>query len=182
MKHSIKIVAVLTLVCCICALVLSVVFSLAEDKLEENKKSAIERAIFNITFACNKIEKEEIEDKTIYKLFDLSNTLVGYGFLGEGQGYQGKIILISVIDKSLQKLIGIEIIESKETPGLGARINENSFKNQFKNLKVSPKIEATKKDILDKNQIRAITGATISSQAVVKILNDRISELRRILK
>ncbi|GAG30217.1 unnamed protein product, partial [marine sediment metagenome] len=64
------------------------------------------------------------------------------------------------------------------TPGLGAKITSEPFRDQFKELLVLPFVELVKGETKESNQIQAITGATISSQAVVDILNKTIKEMR----
>ena len=88
---------------------------------------------------------------------------------------------MAVVDEGVSELLGIEVIESSETPGLGAKINEDSFKGQFRGLGILAPIQYTKGDVVAKNQIKAITGATISSKAVVNIINKRIDELRKVI-
>ena len=64
-------------------------------------------------------------------------------------------------------------MESRETPGLGDKIiADPHFKANFSELKVDPKIELVKKgEKVSPNQVDAITGATISSKAVVAIIS-----------
>jgi len=174
-------VLVLTLISCICGFFLAWVFSLAKDKIEENQKKSIKRAVYNLCPDCERIEEKTIQGKIIYCLYDKKNNLIGYGFCSEGQGYQEKIEVFFVVDKDIKKLKGIEIIESKETPGLGARINEGFFKNQFKELDITSSIKCVKHKKSEKNQIQAITSATISSKAVVSIVNKGIKKLKTLL-
>lgn len=182
MKEGIRIVSVLTLVCVVCALFLSVVASLAKEKIEYNQKEAIREALYTIQPAIATVGESQRDGRIIYTLFDAKDKPIGYGFLAEGQGYQGTIKIMAVVDAEFAQLIGIEIIESQETPGLGARIAEEFFKNQFKAKAIAQPLECTKKDVLDEYQIKAITGATISSRAVVNILNKEIEELRGVIK
>jgi electron transport complex protein RnfG len=67
----------------------------------------------------------------------------------------------------------MEILDSRETPGLGDKIYKDAaFVANFASLSVDPEIVAVKKGNKSApNQIDAITGATISSKAVVKIIN-----------
>ena len=180
MKETFKIVGVLTGVCVLCAFFLSFVYGTAQLKIEENKKKGIEHAISKL-MPETKAEKMEIENEEIYELSDKRNNLLGYAFIAQGQGYQGKIKMLAVINSSLEKLEGIEVLESIETPGLGAKIQEAEFKNQFKNLKVSVPIEYVKGYPEKDNQIVAITGATVSSRSVTNILNKKIETLKKIL-
>jgi len=173
-------VLVLTLISSICGFSLAWVFSLAKDKIEENQKKCIKRAVYNLCSDCEKIEEKTIQGKIIYCLYDKKNNLIGYGFCSEGQGYQEKIKVFFVVDKDMKKIKGIEIIESKETPGLGARINEDFFKDQFKNLSIKLPIKCVKHKPSE-GEIQAITSATISSKAVVNIVNEGIKELKNLL-
>ncbi|UCG35336.1 MAG: FMN-binding protein [Candidatus Omnitrophota bacterium] len=174
MKEVIKITTSLTLVCLICALALALVYGVAKVKIELNEKKMIQDAIIRLAPGAQRIERLN----EIYKLLADNGKLEGYAFLAQGQGYQGKIKILSVIDSNLKKLVGIEIIESVETPGLGAKIQEDEFRNQFKELNTLPAIECVKEEAKKDYQIKAITGATVSSRAVVSILNKRIEKLK----
>ncbi|UCC94807.1 MAG: FMN-binding protein [Candidatus Omnitrophota bacterium] len=178
MKEILKTIAVLTFTCLLCAFFLAFVHSIAKEKIELNEKAKIENAIMKLAPSTREIEQIEHEGQLVYKLFDSQEALIGYAFIAQGQGYQGTIKILTVIDSSLKILEGFEIIDSVETPGLGARITEDTFCNQFKRLAVSPKIVYTKEKVKEKNEIQAITGATVSSKAVVNILNTGIEILR----
>ncbi len=171
MKDNLKIIGILTLVCLACAFFLSLVQDLAAKKIAANAEKRISRAISSLTPDSDHLKQLVIGEDIIYELFNRKNRLIGYGFLAQGQGYQGKIKLLAVIDPSLSHLGGIEVVDSLETPGLGAKIAESQFKEQFKRLRVSVEIDSTK-------DIQAITGATVSSRAVVSILNKRIETLK----
>ena len=97
----------------------------------------------------------------IYTIYS-DGTGIGYAFLAVGKGYGGDIkILIGLEDETTIK--GITIISAeKETPGLGSRIAESSFASKFAGLNIGD--VALKQD---GGQVDAITGATISSGAVV---------------
>ena len=68
----------------------------------------------------------------------------------------------------------MEVLESRETPGLGDKIYKDAvFVAGFSALSVEPEIFAVKKGTKSQpNEIDAITGATISSKAVVRIINE----------
>ena len=179
MKEFIKITGILTSVCIICGFLLSFIFGMAAEKIERNAVERIERAVFQLAPRADRMEEIKLQDTAVYKLFDTENQLIGYGFLGKGMGYQGQIVILGVIDSSLEYLEGIEIVESVETPGLGARIQEDSFKEQFKRRGIAKPIECIKEVVSKDNQIQAITAATVSSKAVANILNKRIEELKQ---
>jgi electron transport complex protein RnfG len=159
------------------------IYRYAQPRIEVNKERALRAAIFEVLPGTESHETIVKEGKTIYKGFDSSGLLLGYAFTGKGPGYQGTIEVMIGVDPELEKTKGIEILDSVETPGLGAKITERSFRDKFKDLLIIPLIELIKGKSPEKpNQVQAITGATISSQAVVDILNKTIKEVRGILK
>lgn len=178
MRFNLKGIFVLAITCSLCGFLLSLVYSSAKDKIKDNQKKAIYQAIEKIAKGYKEVVPIKVRSIDVYKLIDEKERIMGYAFLVEGQGYQDKIKILGVINKSGTTLKGIEIIDSKETPGLGARIGEEFFTSQFKNLKVFPSIQLTQKEKVKNNQVKAITGATVSSTAVVNILNKGIKELR----
>ncbi len=105
---------------------------------------------------------------------------IGFVFDISGSGLWGTINAIIAVTPDFSKIIGIEILSQNETPGLGGRITEAWFKDQFKNknlivdnkiktFKLVPEGESTS-DI----QVNQITGATSSSKAVVNIIKEEM--------
>jgi electron transport complex protein RnfG len=95
----------------------------------------------------------------IYVVYD-DTSIIGYAYIAQGKGYGGYIdILVGLEDENTIK--GIDIIKNSESPGLGARIIEDKYRDQYIDL-----------DIADSEmnfyggKIDSITGATISSKAV----------------
>lgn len=96
----------------------------------------------------------------------------------EGTGLWGKIRLLSAYDFNTKTLRGMQVLAQNETPGLGARIEEIEFRNQFMNMKAEEKVKAAKVKVLD-SEFDGITGATISSKAVASILNETIGQVEK---
>ncbi len=180
--RTLKIILTLALTCIFSAGVLSLSDKLAEHKIKENQKKAINQAIFKMIKQAAKIQALAGKKIQIYKAFDKNGHTAGFAFIAEGSGYQGKISILCATDVSFRKLLGIEIIESMETPGLGARISEDWFKQQFRGLSVLKPITYGKKADLNNNQIQAITGATISSRSVVRIINNAMKKAEKTAK
>ncbi len=178
MRKSVQMVLVLSIVGIVSGGALVGVYRYAQPRIEENKKREIRQAIFKVIPEAKSYEIITKDGRLIYKGLDSSGNLVGYAFLGEGAGYQGKIEIMIGMDSVLDKTTGIQILESIETPGLGAKITSEPFRDQFRELLILPFIELVKGKTKESNQIQAITGATISSQAVVDILNKTIKEVR----
>lgn len=94
------------------------------------------------------------------------------------KGYGGEISIMVGVDEKLT-VTGVSIIDNaNETPGLGSRVGEPAFYEQFlgktKNIGVI-------KNQPSGNQIEAVTGATISSRAVTEGVNDAIKAVEGVL-
>ena len=100
---------------------------------------------------------------------------IGYAFIATGQGYGGDIdILVGLEDETTIK--SISIISQKETPGLGTRITESPFIDNFNGLKINDAQLSR-----DDGKVDAITGSTISSRAVVDAVRTTALEKVKLL-
>lgn len=150
----------------------------AYPKIEHNRAIELKKAILTVMPG---VESYEIlnESKKIYKALDDKDQTVGYAFTTEGSGYQGTIKILVGITPQLDKLTGIIVLENIETPGLGAKISDKEFQDQFRSISLRNPLEyVLNKKPQKENQVQAITGATISSRAVIKIINNGINEIK----
>lgn len=120
------------------------------------------------------IEKAQKDEEAIYAGYGEDGRLVGFAIPGAGPGFQDIIRLLYGYLPGERRVVGMEILESRETPGLGDKIYKDAdFVANFDALSIDPQIEAVKKGKKTaSNQVDAITGATISSKAVVRIINE----------
>ncbi len=182
MKQVLVMVLTLGTVAIISGGILSRVNAWAQSLITANLDATTEQAVFMVQPAGERYEKVEGVDFTVYRVFDSDDRFVGYAMVYEGTGYQGTIRLMAGLNEDLSQIVAIEVLEDSETPGLGALINEEKFKDQFKGLVTSPAITWVKGAAPSMpNEVQAITGATISSRAVVDIINEGVAELRRSL-
>lgn len=182
MNKYLHMIIVLSVVALLSGASLAMVYNNTKPLIEENQRKALKRAILKIVKGAERYKAMTKNGEAFYEVYNKKNKLVGYAFMAEGNGYQGKIKMISGIKKDLSTIYGIEILESIETPGLGGEIVSEGFRGQFKGLQFSPKIECVKRSKEKNNEIQAITGATISSQKVVSILNKKAERVVRAIK
>lgn len=183
MNKTVNIVLVLTFTALISAAVLASVNDWAKPLIEENRTRAIAQAIFQVQQDAKKYDKLNLPELNVFEVFDENNNSLGYAVVHQGNGFQGTIKLIFGIDKNLERIKAIEILEQVETPGLGSLITEENYKSQFNELSVNPFIKLIKgKEKSSENEVQAITGATISSRAVVNIVNDAVKNLKKHLR
>jgi electron transport complex protein RnfG len=120
------------------------------------------------------VPEPQKDEPVVYGGYDEQGDFVGYAMPGAGPGFQDTIALLYGYLPHDKKVVGMEILESRETPGLGDKIYKDAdFVAEFSDLSVEPEIVAVKKGTgtLD-NHVDAITGATISAKAVVRIINE----------
>jgi electron transport complex protein RnfG len=180
MNNTAKMIITLGFIGIIAGGALSFVNSWATPLIAANQKAETERAIFLVQPDASSYEKMTTVKFEAYKVFDKEKNFIGYSLPYEGNGFQGKIRLMVGLKPDLNTILAMEVLDQIETPGLGTKILEEPFKGQFNKLNTSSPIEWVKGAPPTKdNEIQAITGATISSKAVVAIINNGIEALRK---
>jgi len=120
------------------------------------------------------IDEQRKDEQVIYGGYDQQAKFLGYAMPAAGPGFQDTIAILYGYKPEQNLVIGMEVLESRETPGLGDKIYKDAeFVGGFSALSIDPEIVAVKKGTKSQpNEIDAITGATISSKAVVRIINE----------
>ena len=120
----------------------------------------------------------------VKKAIDVDGNIIGWAFIAEGAGFADKIKLVVVVDKQFKELRGFGVLSSNETPGFGDKLKtEDFFRNQFKRAPVEEfTLSKTGDDKKIDSEIVAITGATVTSDSVVRILNNFIGQVKTRMK
>jgi len=114
----------------------------------------------------------------VYAAYDDAGAFLAYAIPADGAGFQDTIALIFGFDPQRKVVVGMRVLESRETPGLGDKIiKDAAFLANFQALAVQPAIKLVKNgEKTAAHEVDGITGATISAKAVVKILNGATTE------
>jgi electron transport complex protein RnfG len=164
------------------------IFLATQPRIERNRAEALEAAIFRVlegarsraAFVLRGADLVPYEsgeeglpkEEAIYAGYDEAGALLGFAIPAEGAGFQDTIKLIYGFDAVARRVVGMEVLESRETPGLGDKIIKDAdFVSNFRNLSVDPEVVVVKAGRTNDNEVDAISGATISSKAVVRIIN-----------
>ncbi|EGW53014.1 FMN-binding protein [Candidatus Endoriftia persephonae] len=175
---------------------------LTKPAIEENQRRAIEAAVFQVIpeavshrdFIVTNQGITPVSDKDpgsgtrIYAGFDAQGQLRGIAANAGAQGYANVIHLLYGYDPACQCIRGIKVLKLTETPGLGDKIiTDASFVANFDQLdaRLDPTGTALEHPIVTVKhgskhnpwEIDAISGATISSKAVGKALNQSVGAL-----
>lgn len=181
----------------LCAVLIVTVFLVTRPVIERNRAEALQRAIFqvlprarsSVTFRLDDdggfavAEGGTAGERVVYAGYDDGRGLVGLAVEANGMGYQDVIRVIYGYSFEHDAIVGIRVLESKETPGLGTKIETDpDFQANFERLDVSLSedgsrianpVVAVKHGAKTRPwQVDGITGATISSKAIADILRD----------
>lgn len=123
------------------------------------------------------IEEEEIDGEKVFYLRE-KGEVSAIAFPSGGSGLWGTIEAYVGVRSDYSELVGLDFIEHSETPGLGGRIDEKEFKEQFRKLDLE---DAEASDYIiykpaSGGNVDAIAGATLTSKSVSNFLNRDIDE------
>lgn len=125
---------------------------------------------------------EEFGDMLAYRVKDASGQQIGWVVPSGGQGFADRIEVLVGLNRDASRIAGLYVLDQKETPGLGNKIVEQVWRDQFAGKAAQPALAVVKSEPSTENQIQAVTGATISSDSVVAIVNKTVSDFRKALK
>jgi len=178
----------------LCALLIVTVFQTTADRIRENQERFLARAISQVlpaaqtTIAVALTEDGRLEEAVeapalpVFLGYDPDGNLVGAVVTAEGMGYQDTIRVLYAYSFELDAIVGFKVLDSKETPGLGDKIEkEPHFLANFEKLDATltldgdallhPIVTVKQGKKLETWQLDGITGATITSEAIGAILN-----------
>lgn len=179
----------------LCALLIVGVYQGTAARIRENQERFLARAVAEVLPAARATvavvvtddgslaEPPEAPALPVFLGYDAADALVGAVLTAQGMGYQDNIRVLYAYSFERQAIVGFKVLDSKETPGLGDRIEkEPHFLANFEQLdaRLTPGGDALLHPIVTVKQgektepweIDGITGATITSEAIGAILND----------
>ncbi len=185
------------------AIVIVLVDNMTAARIAANKRAALGKAVFSVlqgattrkTFLVDldkglltPSDEESPLTDCVYAGYDEKGKLVGVAVRATGQGYGGPVVTLFGYSPDKQAIVGFTVLESLETPGLGDRIGKDpDFLANFKELDTRLDKTGTGLEhpiVLVKHgkkthpwEIDAISGATISSTCVAKMINKRSQEI-----
>ena len=189
-----KLMATLAVAGAVAGLAIVLVFQWADPQIQAHRAAALRAAVLEVLSEPASYQSlyvtpgglseaapdgvDTVRAEKVFLGFDESGDPVGYAVTGAEPGFQDFIGLIFGYDPAAGRLLGMKVLESKETPGLGDKIfKDMDFVNGFQGVEtpiVGVKLgAATGAD----NEVDMITGATISSRTVIGIINHRVEAL-----
>lgn len=163
--------------CIISGIIIATVYFLTNDIAIQKKAELNTLALKSLVTEAD--QYTPIEGKSGWYKATKNGQVVAYIIPSESKGYGGTIKLLVAIGPD-SKVLKYTITESKETPGLGDKAAKPSFYEQFVG-KTSANLKVTK-DATNKEDIQAISGATITSRAVTLAVKQAVDESSELTK
>ncbi|MDJ0653715.1 MAG: FMN-binding protein [Xanthomonadales bacterium] len=175
-----------------CALLIVAVFQGTADRIRQNQAEALKKALAEVLPQATSVlavvddggslVPREGADLPVFLGYDENGRLIGAAITGIGMGYQDNIRVLYAYSFAEEAITGFKVLESKETPGLGDKIEvEPHFVANFEALDVrlNPDGSALANALVTVGEgekqspweLDGITGATITSVAIGDILN-----------
>lgn len=127
------------------------------------------------------IEQGFVAGTEIFTKYDSDGQVEAYAVSMVGAGLWGTIRGYIGLTAELDRLLGLGFVEHNETPGLGGRIDELWYTEQFRGLSIGDGALITYAST-GEIQLDVVTGATSTSNAVLRILNETIAKALPILE
>lgn len=194
MRGVLHILATLMVVGALSGSVLALVSGWAQPIIDENETKSKLAAVMEVVpgGAASRPLAEARPgapaDLDAYEVQDAAGQTLGWAVVGVGTGFADKIRLIVGLSPDLDHTVGLKVLKDAETPGLGTEIRAGAFPDQFYGRagRAAPSLGAAELKVVKAvpaapHEVQAITGATISSKAVVAIINENVRRLRAAL-
>lgn len=190
MKETIKLGLILLLVTAVAGGVLAGVNAVTGPVIEEAKRQASFGALYEIfPDADDFIELEEklqeikAKDSNVLQVFESKKgeETIGFAIRTKAGGYGGDVVMLTGID-SEENIVGFKVLEMSETPGLGSRIvDDPAFAQSIEGTSAQSSVKAVSGPSAD-DEILLLSGATVSTNAVVAGINSAIDAYNSYLK
>jgi len=192
--YSVVFTFILTTVFVIC---LAGINAIASGTIERNEQLEFRRSliyVFNIVEDARSLPSEEVQKLYLDRIQEIDGEQTVYVADNEGKreiaftvqsaGLWGTITALVAVDESGSRIVGIDFVNHSETPGLGGRIDETAFKEQFRGERISSSSSARIAVVSgqdtgskDDSKVDAITGATRTSESIQTLLNKAINDV-----
>ena len=201
-----KMIATMVLVSSICGVLIVGAYESTLAPIAENKRITLERAVFKVLPGAASVKEYAATPAGIqpltgampeggvkfYVAYDQAGALKGIAAEASGKGYADSVRVLYGYDPACQCIIGIGVVSMRETPGIGDKIiTDKAFLKNFEALDVRVNAEMTALanavkvvkhgSKTDPWQIDAIAGATVTSKAVGRGINDSAQKLMPLL-
>lgn len=173
MKDIFRLGAILFVICAVASLMLSLTNNITAPVIEQRNIQANNESRQEVLKAAEEFsEVKDVKGDLIEEVYQgtKGGEVVGYTIKTTPKGYGGKVeVMVGISNDG--KISGVKIGNHSETPGLGSKSADPSFKDQYNGKSTKTPLNVVKGNASNENDIVAISGATITSKAVTAGVN-----------
>lgn len=173
MKDIFRLGAILFVICAVASLMLSVTNNITAPVIEQRNIQANNESRQEVLQVAEEFsEVKDVKGDLIEEVYQgtKGGEVVGYTIKTTPKGYGGKVeVMVGISNDG--KISGVKIGNHSETPGLGSKSADPSFKDQYNGKSTKTPLNIVKGNASNENDIVAISGATITSKAVTAGVN-----------
>ena len=184
---DLKMILFLLIIFSLCTLLLT-----GAQTAYDKASAVINRRLYGVILELYQIDyEEETVEETFNENFEIREVGKSVYYISKdvhkdsvvfkttGPGLWNIIEVLLAVDKERETLLGLRIIAQAETPGLGGRISELPFQERFQGVDIRPELKIVKFAV-SSYEVDAVSGATKTSKALEKIINNGIKDLDQV--
>lgn len=176
-------------------LLVAVVYELTLEPVQKHRAAVMQEAIAEVLHEPARLDTLYMEGgklvqrpagpaaelPRVFQGYDASGRKIGVAIMAGEPGFTEIISLIFGLDPESGQVLGMKVLDQKETPGLGDKIvKDTSFVSQFARV-IAPLKGVKTRTGSEPAEVDMISGATISSRAVIRIINNAVARWRPLL-
>jgi RnfABCDGE-type electron transport complex G subunit len=171
-KQLVRILATMAVVSILAGGLLSYVYNLMEPRIAELQQKERDASYLVVFPDADHLDTLDMGDNMpqgvdqVIQAFDANDNPIGLIFVSKVDGFGGAISLVTGIDQRSSAITAVQVLSHTETAGLGSKIQDAAFIDQFKGKPLAD-------SFVPNSDINAITGATVSSVAVINGVRDQ---------
>ena len=186
---STRLVATLGCISLVAGVLIAATYKITEKPIAANQSRIMQEAVFQVLPGAARRRDVLLEaggardckpgeKPSFYAAEDEAGNFIGYALRATGRGYAGNVDILYGYSPEKKAVIGMKVLQSNETPGLGDKITKDPlFLENFKALDVSdvaahPIVAVKHGKKMNPWEIDGISGSTVSSKAVGDALRE----------
>jgi Na+-translocating ferredoxin:NAD+ oxidoreductase subunit G len=193
-----RLVLTLSMAGAMAGLLIVMVFDWAQPRIQAHQAEVLRNAVGEVLSGPERTERyflyegiltqevppvrDTLRVERVFLGFDEADNPIGYAITGAEPGFMDLVHVIFGYDPLNRRVLGMKVLDNKETPGLGDAIEKNrGFVEGFVG-KLAPLLGVKPGASRTENEVDMITGATISARTVINTINNRVEALHPLLE
>jgi Na+-translocating ferredoxin:NAD+ oxidoreductase subunit G len=193
-----RLVGTLSAAGALAGLLIVVVFHATQPRILEHQARVLAEAVDEVLAGPDRVQRwfvhagalsaeppdgvDTLRVDRVFQGFDATGRSIGFAVAGGQPGFADVVRVIFGYDPTEREVLGMKVLESKETPGLGDKIEKDlAWVESFRGRRAPLAGVKPGRETGDAAEVRLITGATISSRVVIGVINQRVEELHTLL-